>query len=237
MKVVLSILTFGLLITSCKQDVVEQSPPEDLIEETLVESDATEIEFEEEEEQDIWTYIVFPEFTISVRNLDAWYDNDTHVVHESSDTVWLDLPMGLGEWMYNKEFTLDSGFDKVQLFEQLEYVVSIDSDRIMEVPFCALGELSDVSEWVEIQLDDEIWRFPEVEQEVDPDIEFTFEEFKDVVGNCGTGWKEEFDSVTRLEDLEYDLFLSCYYYKIVARNSITGATVTKIIAFLYPTHC
>jgi len=241
MKRIHVVLGIGILFTACVNEIQQEPLQNTGGEEAQVESnDESGVVEEEFESERPWTRIKFSEFTLSINDLDVWYDNDDHFLEEDSDTVYFGLTVGMGDWMYDKTFEINADeYDDVRLFEQLEFNSSVTTDLSMEAPFRVLrGWKTYFSDWVEVKLDRDNMRFPKMEQKVEPKIEYTLDEYKQAVeDHQGVEWRMAIDTIARIENLRNDIINSHLYYKIVARNSRTGEVVTKVIVFAVPTTC
>jgi hypothetical protein len=108
-----------------------------------------------------------------------------------------------------------------------------------DVPLCVIYNWKTFeSKWSQIELDNDTLRFQSNEQEINPVINFTVEEFKKAVKeHCGIEWYNEIKNMKSKEQLPSVLFTTTYIFKIVARNSETGERIEKFIVFEAPTSC
>ena len=233
------VLGIGVLLSACVNEIPKEPIENPDTEEVQAERDDELVVEEEFDTERPWTHIKFTEFTLSINDLDVWYDNDDHFLEEESDTVYFNFAVG-GDWMYDKTFEINADeYDDVRLFEQLEFNSSVTTDLSMEAPFRVLrGWRTYFSDWVEVRLDRDNMRFPKMEQKVEPKIEYSLDEYKQAVeDHQGVEWRMAIDTIARIENLPNDIINSHLYYKIVARNSRTGEVVTKVIVFAVPTTC
>jgi hypothetical protein len=190
-----------------------------------------------------WIRIKYANLTVSMEDVELGWeemflsDNDS-LYTTKSDTAYLNLFPG--DWFYDKKFKIEQKeYDDIKLYEKIEYHVSVSSNRAIEVPFCVMSDWRNFeSDWSQIKLTKDQFRFASNEDKTDPIIDFTKDELLLAVkAHCGKEWYEELKSLGAKKRQLSDVFASSYTFKIVARNSKTNKTVVKYIVFFAPTSC
>lgn len=251
MKNSVKILSLILLLASCSTDVDKDENPAAAIHE----KDGTESPGHKflvvnktpaKTEINRWQQIQFTDVTLLVEEIEmGWYDmygsdNDS-VYTTTSDTAYFDL--WPGQWFYDKAFkVVQSEFDQITLYEKITYNMAINSDGSIvtqDVPFCLMYHWKTFeSEWSKIKMDQGDFRFKSNENNINPVINYTIEEFKAAVKeHCGEDWYNEIKQIKSMDKLRSELFTSYYTFKIVLRNSATGKSIKKFIVFNPPTSC
>ncbi|MFA7449161.1 MAG: hypothetical protein WCY77_12060 [Weeksellaceae bacterium] len=186
--------------------------------------------------------IQYSDLTIALEKIDmGWFGmsptgNDSLYITDK-DTAYFHL--WSGEWFYDKKFKIEEpGFDKIELYEKILFNMAMNSNQdIEDVPLCVIYNWKTFeSEWSQIQLDADNLKFQSNEEEINPVINFTVEEFKKAVKeHCGIEWYNEIKDIKSKEQLPSELFTTTYIFKIAARNSETGERIEKFIVFEAPT--
>ena len=188
-----------------------------------------------------WIQINFDGLTVQMEEADmSWEgeESDGDYTFTRNDTAWFYLYPG--DWMFDNELKIfDSKFDQIQLYTREVVNVGVDSERMIEVPFCVMGNWkSSVSQWVEIKGKDGLFVFESDVDYLTDAINYSLDDFMvAVTSNCGNEWYEEMLIYTSVDSLPTSEFTSEYQYKIVARNSESGESIEKILIFYTPTSC
>ena len=155
-----------------------------------------------------------------------------------SDTAYIDLFPGVS--VDELKFKIENPeYDDVELFEKIVYHVSMDSKRDMEVPVCIMSNWKKFeSKWNRIKIDPTNPMFNTNEDNVKPMINYTKDEYLTAVKeHCGNDWWNEIKSISSVEKMPSDIFLSYHLFKVVLRNSKSGKTKEKFVLFYTPTSC
>ena len=133
---------------------------------------------------------------------------DDSIYITDKDTAYFDL--WPGKWFYDKKFKIEEPeFDKIELYEKVIYRMAMNSKLTLEdVPLCVIYNWKTFeSEWSQIQLDNDTLRFQSNEEEINPVIYFTVEEFKKAVKeHCGIEWYNEIKNIKSKEQLPFRTF-------------------------------
>ena len=254
MKNLLPILFLALFFNSCNETIQEENENNEdeysEIEQTIEpENSLSEEESVDEttnhKENYKWIKVKFKDVTIAIAEFELyWPDkysfgsrNDS-VYKPKSDTAYLDLLPGVS--VDQLRFKIESTeYDEIELFEKIVYHVSMDSQREMEVPVCIMSNWKKFeSKWNPIKVDPTSPMFNTKQAKVKPTINFTKDEFFEAVNEyCGEDWLNEIKSISTVDKLPSDLFLSHHLFKILLRNSKTGKTKEKFVLFYTPTSC
>jgi len=234
-----------LIIAGCSEEQQESVDEADLIQADTMdfyEPDQHIVQEEPiEEQEDNSIEIRFDGMTVITEYIDMYWEGKSHKDKRFCTVGTLaEFDLHPGDWMFDKAFRVkEDHFTDVKLYHSIAVELSIDSDRIIEVPFCVLSKLGvHLSEWREVQLPDDTLRFMADEEYETRPFEYDLNAFKEALPeSCGDGWAEEFAHVQDLSELEIEEFTSEYFFKIVATNTITGETIERIIGFFTPTHC
>ncbi len=245
------IVLLGVFAMSCTStsepttDAVEVKVSEE-VEYEVHESDPLPVEpeydFPTEGYPGSWVWIFFDELTLAVERIDMGWDDynypDDSTVKSSGDLV--NFEMYAGSWMYDKEIRIvDSSYEFIGMYQQCSNSISIDTERIVEVPMCVLGGLGSYETgWVLVEQETNEMRLHVAEESEGELIPFTLGEFKSAVENdCGENWLQDYESTTSLDNVDYTMFTLSYEFKIVFRNKVNGELLEKFFSFETPTSC
>ena len=251
MKDSVKILSLILLLASCSTDVnKDEGSAAAIHEKDVTESPGHKFLFVNKTpaktEINRWQQIQFTDVTLLVEEIEMGWsdmygtDNDS-VYSTTSDTAYFDL--WPGEWFYDKAFkVVQSEFDQITLYEKITFNMAINSDGSIvtdDVPICVMSHWKTFeSKWSKIKMDQGNFRFKSNENNINPVIDYTVEEFKAAVKeHCGEDWYNEIKHIKSMDKLRSELFTSYYTFKIVLRNSTTGKSIKKFIVFNAPTSC
>lgn len=150
-----------------------------------------------------WQEIRFSDVSLFVERMEGYWDDDIEgmddpIYFANKDTLYFDLFPG--EWFYDKSFRFeDDNIVDVKLYHRDVNHIGINSNQIMEVPFCVLNDLREwTSEWKEVSLVDGL-KLNEADGLSQPNLNVTPEEIRErVQSNCGERWVEEFEGYSTL---------------------------------------
>jgi hypothetical protein len=238
MKAIFFFLFASSILISCNDEVQP-----DQIETSTLELDTTEIEWEEEQEPDIpfgMMEIVINEMSFLFEEIDmsCYYEVEgTENFCKFEDTAFFNL--WPGDWMEDKVVKLkDDDSEIIEMYVQSVSVIGVDSDRMIEVPFCALsGWKNSTSSWKQIQPKNNEFHFESFDQESEPLIVELDELKNELMNSCGEGWYEEYADADSLSQIPYWDFTDRYNYKIITRDLSSGEITEHIFVFFTPTSC
>ena len=254
MKKILPLLFLMLFISSCAETVQEKKESEEDEYSEIEQTQEPESLLSEEESVDErinreddykWIKVKFKDVTLAIAEFELyWPDkysfgsrNDS-VYKPKSDTAYLDLFPGVS--VDALRFRIEnSEYDEVMLFEKIIYHVAMNSQRDMEMPVCIMTDWKKFeSKWNPIKIDQMNPMFNTIQPNIKPVINFTKDEFLLAVDkHCGNDWSNEIKSISSVDKLPSDIFLSYHLFKLVIRNKKTGKTKEKFITFYTPTSC
>ncbi len=238
---------FAITVLGCKNSSeepkevkIEGSPNQD----TILSTEPIEPTEEVAEETEGWEngiVVKFQGVSVFMEYFDVYWSSkswneDDFLYEVDGDTAFMDLMPG--DWMMGKRFKLmPDNVESIEVFQQEIIHVSIDSDRLMEVPLCVMeGWVEHKTEWQQIPFKQGVNTFPDDFVDTEVEFEFTLEDFMDAVeSQCGEDWREEYSKYTSLEEVPYDYFGSYILYKFVLKSG--EVEIVKYLRFSTPTSC
>ena len=243
-KIILKIMPVCFLLYSCKEATKEQSQKSHKSE-VLIEQNKDSLAVKKEMTNNLNddVEVKFSNLSILLKDIDmSWkdeYNINDNIYETKKDTAFFYL--NPGDWMYGKSFKIEqTTFDEIELYEQIEVKIAIETKRELEVPICILEDWKGyTSKWKKNQIDKKDLKFPiDQEKTEDHPISFTLDEFKLAVEkHCGIEWLNEIRNIESLNKLPTSFFTTRYIYKIKLKNSKTNEVVEKFIVFYTPTSC
>lgn len=237
-------LIFSLtLLLSCSQSETEQAVSDTVeIDPTEMESRIdTENDMAEEVESSAFIELSFTGLTLIIEYIEmGWDDMDSYDDRTCEADTIAYFNLYPGDWMDNKTFEiLESEYDEIEIHVQEVVEVSLTTDRPIEVPFCVISNWKkSTSDWIKIEQESAKLSFGSIPDFNTNPIVYNAEELKKAVkASCGDEWYEDVRNIDNHEDLPSSEFTSQYTYKIIARNSITGKTIERLLVFYPPTSC
>lgn len=190
-----------------------------------------------------WIKIQFKGLTMAIEEIEVDWDDKYSAGNDSiykpkTDTAHIYLFPG--EEVDDLKFKiLSSEYDKIEVFEKTIYHVTMNSMRDREVPMYVMSNWKSFeSKWSRVKIDQKNPMFKTNERNIKPEINFTNEEFLNAVKKyCGIDWFDEIKTITSVEEMPSDIFLSYHLFKVIVRNSETGKAKEKFIAFYTATSC
>lgn len=249
MKKIISILISAFSFFSCKTDTAEVQKTPKKVKEVIVEEPrmkrflAVNDNYTDQPSEPKWIKIIYADVTIAIEAMEMGWNSMFRTKNDSlykadSDTAYFDL--WPGDWFFDKLFKIENPeYDEIELYEKNISHFALNSNRIIEVPFCVLSNWKRFeTNWARIQFTDNEYKFNSSKDETEIDIDFDITEFKAAIkDNCDEKWFEEFKNVQTKKGLKSEIFTSQYIFKIVMRNSKTGKSIKKFIVFNTPTSC
>lgn len=154
------------------------------------------------------------------------------------DTAFFDL--WPGDWMEDKIIKVKGDkFEITGMFVQEVTAIGVDSERIIEVPYCVLaGWKKSTSSWLPVEPTNNVFRFKTDNSFDAPPLNIEIDELKMAIKNaCGKEWFEEYRNADSLNQIPFSETTIQYNYKIVSRESQSGKTFESIVVFFTPTSC
>lgn len=249
MKKIILILIGAISFFSCKTETPEVEETPEKVKEVIIEEPlakrflAVDNEDTDQPSETKWIKIRYADVIIAIEAMDMGWDSMFRTKNDSlyktdSDTAYFDL--WPGDWFFDKLFKIENPeYDKIELYEKNISHFALNSNRIIEVPFCVLSNWKEFeTDWARIQFTDNEYKFNSSEDETEIDTEFDINEFKVAIkDNCDDKWFEEFKNVQTKKGLRSEIFTSQYIFRIIMRNSKTGKSIKKFIVFNTPTSC
>lgn len=249
MKKIILILISAISFFSCKTDTPEVEKAPEKVEEAIIEEPkikrflAVNNNDTDQPSEPKWIKIRYSNVTIAIEAMEVGWDsmyrtNNDSLYKTDTDTAYFNL--WPGEWFFDKLFKIENPeYDEIELYEKSISHFALNSNRIIEVPFCVLSNWKGFeTDWARIQFTDNQYKFNSSEDETEIDTDFDIEEFKAAIkDNCDDAWFEEFKDVKTKKGLKSEIFTSQYIFKIVMRNTKTGKSIKKYIVFNTPTSC
>jgi hypothetical protein len=188
-----------------------------------------------------WMEVDIGQITFLFERIDMYGIGSSWVSEQKykfKDTASFDLNPGWG--IYDQIIKVKgSDLQITEMYVQNVVVIGVDSERIVEVPFCVLSNWKkSTSEWMKIHPKNNDFRF-ELGGNFDTQpLIVDLDELKTEIRNsCGEGWFEEFKDLDTLDKLPFSEFESQSNYKIITRDINSGKTYESIILFYTPTSC
>ena len=189
-----------------------------------------------------WIEVEIGEITFLIEEIEmVWGPTSTwdDRMVEFQDTARFDLLAG-SNWMNDKQIKIKGDeFEITEMYVQEVTTIGVDSERVIEVPFCALSRWKKSrSNWIQIQAVNNEFRFKEPDNFDTQPFNVELDELKGAIKNsCGNEWFEEFKDVDSLNQIEYYEFTSQYNYKIVLEDKNSERLVERVIIFSTPISC
>lgn len=186
-------------------------------------------------------HIEFDELTVLLEDIEmGWNDMSSpdDKLYKADSIAYFNLYPG--DWMYDKYFQIkEPEYEPIELYVQIVNHVTIDTERLVEVPVCVLtGWKNYTSNWIPVPIKNGVLKFDSQVNIEEAPIEYSLEELKAAVNEmCGEAWLNDIDQIQSEKNLPVSVFTSQYNYKIVARNTITGKTIERFIVFYTPVTC
>ena len=251
MKKLLPLLFIILFFNSCTETIQEKKDSKEEEYSEIEQVTESEDSISEEESidatndasDDKWIKIKYKDITVAIEDFDIYWPERYSTGNDreykpKTDTAYIDLFPGVS--VDDLRFRIEnSEYDEIELFEKIVYHVSMNSKRDMEVPVCIMTDWKKFeSKWNRIKIDPTNQKFNTNEANVKPIISYTKDEYLTAVKeHCGNDWWNEVKTISSVEKLPSDIFLSYHLFKLVLRNSKTGQSREKFIVFYTPTSC